>query len=120
MLLAIAAILDWEIHVIDINSAFINCECLKTKQSIFPNLLATLLRVRKTLSGNLAKHSMALNNLVTSGTRNLKAFLSRLVSRHANLIHVFLFAHHSQQPPSSHLMLMILDSIVIHFLKSTS
>src|SRR6202790_3621547 len=81
-------------------------KCLKTEQSIFPNLLATLLRLRKTLSGNLAKHSMALNNLVTSGTKNLKAFLSRLVSRHANLIHAFLFAHHSQQPPSSHLMFL--------------
>src|ERR1700691_5911244 len=48
----------------------------------------------------------------------LKAFLSRLVSMLANLIHVFSSAHHHLQPPSSHLMLMILVSSVTLLLKS--
>src|ERR1700691_6623688 len=93
-------------------------QCLKTKLSISANLLATQLKERKTLFGNWAKHSMAESNLVTFGIRNLKAFLSRLVSMLANLIHAFSSTHHHLPPPSSHLMLMILVSSVTLLLKS--
>jgi len=36
MLLAIAAILDWEIHVIDVDSAFLNSKMPEDKWSISP------------------------------------------------------------------------------------
>jgi len=70
---------------------------------------------KETLSENLAKHSMALT-ICHLWYQKLKAFLSRLVSRHANLIMRF-FRSSQSQPPSS-ISCWYLDSIAIHFLKS--
>ena len=72
-LLSIAASLDWEIHVINIDSAFFNSnlpggEDIYLKHS--KNPLVMLLRARKIMPGFSFGHCMVSNSQDTSGMKN--------------------------------------------------
>ena len=112
MLLAIAAILDWEIHVIDVDSAFLNSKM--PDQTVY--LSQPPGYVAESKEDFVWKLGKALYGLKQSGHlwyQKLKAFLKKSVFLHASQTHVSSFAHHLLQLLSSLCTLMILDSTAV-------
>jgi Reverse transcriptase (RNA-dependent DNA polymerase) len=116
MLLAIAAILDWEIHVIDVNSAFLNSKMPKDQMVYLSQPPGYIAEGKEDFVWKLGK---ALYGLKQSGHlwyQKLKGILE-LTFMLANLTLAYSFSPHPLQPPSSLLMLMILDSTAVQKVK---
>ena len=113
MLLAIAAILDWEIHVIDVDSAFLDSKMLEDQTVYLSQPPGYVAESKEDFVWKLGK---ALYGLKQSGHlwyQKLKAFLRKSVSLHASQTHVSSFAHHLLQLLSSLCTLMIWDSTAV-------
>ena len=118
LLLTFATANDFEIHQVDVKSAFLNG---KLKETIFMcQLKGFIAKGKKTGSGNLTRHFMGYANPPTFGTWNFKMPCLSLVSNLAILIPMSSSSQTTEISPSSLPMLTTLASSAIQSIKLPS